>query len=81
MAILQSIPQISPLNPLSAIAPLVFVVALSMIREGYEDLKRYKADLETNSKKTKKFQIEDNNWIDTEWKDVLVGDIVRVENE
>lgn len=45
VAILQSIPQISPLNPLSAIAPLVFVIALSMIREGYEDLKRYRADL------------------------------------
>jgi len=39
VAILQSIPAISPLNPLSAIAPLVFVISLSMIREGYEDLK------------------------------------------
>lgn len=38
VAILQSIPAISPLNPLSAIAPLVFVISLSMIREGYEDL-------------------------------------------
>lgn len=45
VAILQSIPAISPLNPLSAIAPLIFVISLSMIREGYEDLKRYQADL------------------------------------
>lgn len=32
VAILQSIPLISPLNPASAVAPLVFVLALSMVR-------------------------------------------------
>lgn len=31
-AILQSIPLISPLSPLSAILPLIFVLSLSMIR-------------------------------------------------
>ena len=48
-AVLQSIPLISPLNPASAIAPLVFVVALSMLREGYEDYKRYRSDQKDNS--------------------------------
>lgn len=82
VAILQSIPQISPLNPLSAIAPLVFVVSLSMIREGYEDLKRYKSDLETNSKKTKRYCQETEDWeVDVEWKDLFVGDVIRVEDE
>lgn len=33
-AVMQSIPLISPLNPASAVAPLAFVLALSMIREG-----------------------------------------------
>jgi len=48
IAILQSIPAISPLNPVTAIAPLIFVVGVSMLRDGYEDYKRYKADKETN---------------------------------
>jgi hypothetical protein len=48
IAILQSIPSISPLNPVTAIAPLIFVVGVSMLRDGYEDYKRYKADKETN---------------------------------
>lgn len=43
-AILQSIPIISPLSPLSAVLPLVFVLSLSMAREGFEDYKRYKSD-------------------------------------
>lgn len=36
-AILQSIPEISSLTPVTAIAPFVFVIAISLIREGYED--------------------------------------------
>ena len=44
IAILQSIPEISPLSPYTAIAPLVFVVGLSMIREALEDFNRYQSD-------------------------------------
>ena len=44
IAILQSIPAISPLNPYTAIMPLVFVLAVSIIREGIEDYNRYKSD-------------------------------------
>lgn len=53
-----------------------------MIREGYEDLKRYQADLETNSKKTKRYVQEKDEWeVDVEWKDLKVGDIIRIEDE
>ena len=34
VAILQTIPVISPLDPVTAWAPLIFVLAISMIREG-----------------------------------------------
>ena len=44
MAILQSIKIISPLNPTTAILPLVFVICVSMLREGIEDYMRYTAD-------------------------------------
>lgn len=45
VAILQSISIISPLHPLTAINPLVFVLVVSMMREGFEDYERYKSDL------------------------------------
>ena len=41
MAILQSIPLISPLTPVTAIAPLLIVIGVSIFRDGYEDFKRY----------------------------------------
>jgi magnesium-transporting ATPase (P-type) len=44
IAILQSIKAISPLNPATAILPLIFVLAVSMLREGFEDYGRYKSD-------------------------------------
>lgn len=48
IAILQTIEVISPLNPLTAWAPLVVVLGISMIREGWEDYQRYKSDKEMN---------------------------------
>lgn len=44
IAIVQSIPIISPYTPVTAVAPLIFVLAVSMIREGIEDYMRYKSD-------------------------------------
>lgn len=44
IAILQSIPAISPLNPVTAIMPLAFVLGVSLLREGIEDYNRYKSD-------------------------------------
>ena len=79
MAVLQSIPLISPLNPFSSIAPLIFVISLSMMREGYEDLSRRKSDQELNSSMSVKYQ--DGGWKRVEWKHIYVGDIVRIKNE
>ncbi len=50
IAILLSIKVISPLNPLTAWAPLIIVIAISMIREGVEDFQRYKTDQQMNKK-------------------------------
>ena len=54
IAIVQSIKVISPLNPVTAIAPLAFVIAVSMIREAVEDYIRYSSD---KGKFTQLFQI------------------------
>lgn len=78
-AVLQSIPQISPLNAFSAIAPLVFVLAVSMIREGVEDYFRYKADKETNATKTKVYN--KGAFETVAFRDVRVGCIVKVHKD
>ena len=42
IAILNMIPVISPLNSGSSLIPVVIVIAISLIREGYEDYQRIK---------------------------------------
>ena len=75
-AILQSIPLISPLNPASAVAPLCFVLFLSMAREGYEDYKRWQNDKENNKSRTHIVEgREINNY---EWKQIKQGDFIRL---
>jgi phospholipid-translocating P-type ATPase (flippase) len=75
-AILQSIPQISPLSSFTAITPLVFVLGVSMIREGIEDYLRYKSDKEINKSPT---MIYDKGSFKTiPFCQIKVGDIVFV---
>lgn len=40
-AVLNSIPAVSAMNPITAILPLSFVLGISMLREGLEDYARY----------------------------------------
>ena len=51
-AILNCIPQISPISPITAIAPLVIVLAVSLIREAVEDCSRASLDRQQNNEKT-----------------------------
>lgn len=52
-AILNSIPAVSAMNPITAYLPLAFVLGVSMMREGLEDYQRYKSDVDTNKKSVK----------------------------
>lgn len=84
IAILQSIAIISPLNPFTALAPFVFVIGLSMLREGYEDIQRHKSDIEINAYKTKVLMTDiNNNSINAEitWADIEVGSILLIHQD
>ncbi len=50
-ACLQCVPKISPLTPVTAVAPLLFVIGVSMFRDAYEDYKRFQNDKESNNTK------------------------------
>lgn len=76
IAILQSIPAISPMNPSTAIAPLVFVLLVSMVREGFEDMERHKSDEKENNDKV--FIYRDGEFREDLSKNIEVGDVIRV---
>ena len=79
MAVLQSISLISPLSPTTAIAPLVFVLAVSLIREAVEDLKRRKLDNEQNSNEVETYI--NGKWLKIQSGNLQMGEIVRVKKD
>ncbi|CAG9335514.1 unnamed protein product [Blepharisma stoltei] len=79
IVILQSIPQITPLRSWSGLVAVVFILAVSMIREGFEDYLRYKSDKETNSAKTMIYR--NGKFEEATFKEVQVGNVVLVQKD
>ena len=78
-AILQCIPIISPLGPETALIPIIIVLAVSIIREGIEDLARAKLDKEQNSESTEIYVV--NQWEQTQSGKLQMGEIVSVKQD
>ena len=78
-AVIQCVPQISPLSPVTAILPIVFVLSVSLIREGIEDYQRGKLDKQQNNEKTMVYR--DNKWIETINGDLNIGELVMVKQD
>ncbi|XVF42961.1 hypothetical protein PTKIN_Ptkin02bG0001900 [Pterospermum kingtungense] len=75
-----SFTSLSPYSAISAIIPLIIVVGATMIKEGVEDWRRQQQDIEVNNRKVKVHQ-GDGNFHYSEWKNLRVGDIVKVEKD
>ena len=78
-AILQCIPLISPLGSATALFPIIFVLAVSLIREGYEDCKRANLDKIQNSIQCRVYR--DDEWKRIESGNLELGEIVIVEQD
>src|SRR3990167_4753780 len=76
MTVLEVITAISPYNPIPNFVTLVFVICLAAIREAFEDIERYKMDLKVNTTFTVKYT--NGRWNRVGWKDIIVGDIIRI---
>lgn len=98
VAILQMIPGLSTTGRFTTIVPLLFFVSISVAREGYDDLRRYRLDKEENNRSTlvlhayqpvsseagfvsgsRSESLGPIHWARTKWKDLQVGDIVKLE--
>ncbi|CAL4895276.1 unnamed protein product [Urochloa decumbens] len=70
---------LAPFTSSSAVAPLVLVLVATMVKEGVEDWRRNQQDTEVNNRVTRIFH--DGAFIDAKWKDVRVGDVVKVHKD
>ncbi|CAF1235259.1 unnamed protein product [Rotaria sordida] len=75
---LQFIPQISSLTPGTSIAPLAVVLSLTAIKDAIDDIRRHRSDRQINNRETK--TVVGHELVTRKWKEIKVGDIVRLEN-
>ncbi len=67
----------SAVSPVTSILPLVFVVGLSMVKQGYEDYLRHKADREVNNACVQLIS-ENGSLMSKRAHEITVGDIVLI---
>jgi phospholipid-transporting ATPase len=79
IACIQQIPDISPTNRFGTVIPLSLVLFFSAMKERIEDSKRASADHQVNTKSVKVLS-NGGYFADKQWRRVVVGDIVRIEN-
>ena len=70
------IPQISPISPVTAILPLIFVLAVSLIREAIEDCSRQRLDSKQNNEPVMVYR--NKRWEQTISGELEIGELVLV---
>ncbi|GAB2214152.1 hypothetical protein Drorol1_Dr00018492 [Drosera rotundifolia] len=78
ISILSSTP-ISPVSPITNVAPLSIVLFISLVKEAFEDWKRFQNDLAINN--TLVDVLQGSKWESVPWKKLQVGDIIRVKQD
>lgn len=88
VSILQMIPGLSTTGTYTTIVPLLVFVSISMAKEGYDDLRRYRLDKEENRRETLVLTSEQDfgradkkRWQLAKWQDVKVGDVIMLERD
>lgn len=78
ISILQQLPGVSPMGRYTTILPLSIILTISGIKELYEDIIRRQEDNKINARKVEHWT--KSGWTMVQWKQVKVGEILRVKN-
>ncbi|KAK2720099.1 probable phospholipid-transporting ATPase IA isoform X3 [Artemia franciscana] len=76
IALFQQVPDVSPTGRFTTLVPLLFILAVSAVKEIIEDIKRYRADNHINKRRIEAYR--NYQWKYVRWDQVLVGDVVKV---
>ncbi|XP_066195241.1 phospholipid-transporting ATPase IC [Sylvia atricapilla] len=76
LLILQCIPQISTLSWYTTLVPLLLVLGITAVKDLVDDIARHRMDNEVNNRTCD--VIKDGRFKATKWKDIKVGDIIRL---
>ncbi|XP_055492654.1 phospholipid-transporting ATPase VD-like [Leucoraja erinacea] len=78
LAILNWVPSVEAFQKEITMLPLVVVLVIIAIKDGLEDYRRYKFDKQINNRRTKVYDKQAKKYRAKWWKDVRVGDFVRL---
>ncbi|XP_052526013.1 phospholipid-transporting ATPase IC isoform X3 [Tympanuchus pallidicinctus] len=76
LLILQAIPQISTLSWYTTLVPLLLVLGITAVKDLVDDIVRHRMDNEVNNRACE--VIREGRFKSTKWKDIKVGDIIRL---
>ena len=71
----------SPKTPASMIGTFSFVLFVTMLKEALENYFRYVTDKEANGNLCETYSYENKEFVETKWKDIRVGDLVKIYKE
>ncbi|XP_066966209.1 phospholipid-transporting ATPase ID isoform X15 [Macrobrachium rosenbergii] len=78
LLVLQLIPVISSLTPVTTAVPLIGVLMVTAIKDAYDDYQRHRSDNQVNRRKS--LVLRNGQLKEEIWSKVEVGDVIRMEN-
>ncbi|KAK3558571.1 hypothetical protein QTP86_021022 [Hemibagrus guttatus] len=78
LAVLNFVPAVNAFQPQVAIIPICVILALTAIKDAWEDFRRYQSDRQLNSMPCLVYSRSQQSFVEKRWKDIRVGDFVRV---
>ncbi|XP_034946393.1 phospholipid-transporting ATPase ID isoform X2 [Chelonus insularis] len=79
LLVLQMIPAISSLTPITTAIPLIGVLTLTAVKDAYDDFQRHSSDSQVNNRKSQ--TLRGTSLKVEKWSQVQVGDVIRMEND
>ncbi|XP_016056231.1 PREDICTED: probable phospholipid-transporting ATPase VA, partial [Miniopterus natalensis] len=78
IALLNFVPALNAFQPGLALAPVLFILAVTAFKDLWEDYSRRRSDHEINHLGCLVFSREQKQYVDRFWKEIRVGDFVRL---
>ncbi|XP_031607033.1 probable phospholipid-transporting ATPase VB [Oreochromis aureus] len=78
LVILNFIPQVNAFQPEIALIPICVILSLTAMKDAWEDFRRYQSDRKLNNMPCFIYSRKEKQFVERCWKDVRVGDFVKV---
>ncbi|PKK26563.1 ATPase, class V, type 10B [Columba livia] len=79
IALLNFVPVVNAFQPEVSVIPICVIMAITAIKDAWEDFCRYKLDKEINHMGCYIYSREEHAYVEKCWKDVRVGDFVQLQ--